>query len=127
MTEGQFLPGPLLVLSKPGANFPFEMLVPWPCCSLGPRPPKDTLLTEQIAEESESSEQISYKTNVLTTVKSSSNAVMLVLYVRLCVCAQSCQTLCDPMGYSPPGSFAHGIFQARILEWAAISYSRGSS
>ena len=30
--------------------------------------------------------------------------------------SQSCQTLCDPMGYSPPGSCVHGIIQARILE-----------
>ena len=35
-------------------------------------------------------------------------------------------TLCDPMDYSPPGSSVHGIFQARILEWVAISSSRGS-
>ena len=41
--------------------------------------------------------------------------------------AQSCLTLCDPMDSSPPGSTIHGIFQARILEWAAISFSRGSS
>ena len=34
---------------------------------------------------------------------------------------------CDPMDCSPPGSFVHGIFQARILEWFAISFSRGSS
>ena len=36
-------------------------------------------------------------------------------------------TLCNPMEYSPPGSSAHGIFQARILEWVAIPFSRGSS
>ena len=36
-------------------------------------------------------------------------------------------TLCDPMDYSPPGSSVHGIFQARILEWVAISSSRESS
>ena len=41
--------------------------------------------------------------------------------------AQSCPTLCDPMDGSLPGSAVHGIFQARILEWAAISFSRGSS
>jgi len=41
--------------------------------------------------------------------------------------AQSCPTLCDPMDSSLPGSAFHGIFQARILEWAAISFSRGSS
>ena len=37
---------------------------------------------------------------------------------------QSCPTLCDPMDYSPPGSSVRGIFQARILEWVAISFSR---
>ena len=41
--------------------------------------------------------------------------------------AQSCPTLCDPMDCSPPGSSVHGIFQARILEWVAISFSRGFS
>ena len=40
---------------------------------------------------------------------------------------QSCLTLCDPMDSSLPGSFVHGIFQARVLEWGAISFSRGSS
>ena len=37
---------------------------------------------------------------------------------------QSCPTLCDPMDCSPPGSSVHGIFQARILEWVAIAFSR---
>ena len=37
---------------------------------------------------------------------------------------QSCPTLCDPMDYSPPGFSIHRIFQARILEWVAISFSR---
>ena len=40
---------------------------------------------------------------------------------------QSCPTLLDPKDYSPPGSSIHGIFQARILEWIAISFCRGSS
>ena len=35
--------------------------------------------------------------------------------------AQSCLTLCDPMDCSLPGSSTHGIFQARVLEWVAIS------
>ena len=35
--------------------------------------------------------------------------------------------LCDPTGCSPPGSSVHGILQARILEWAAVSFSRGLS
>ena len=38
--------------------------------------------------------------------------------------AQSCPTLCDPVDYSPTGSSVHGILQARILEWIAISFSR---
>ena len=41
--------------------------------------------------------------------------------------AQSCPTLCDLMDCSPPGSSVHEIFQARILEWVSISFSRGSS
>ena len=47
----------------------------------------------------------------------------------VCVCsvAQSPLTLCNPMDYSLPGSSVHGILQARILEWVAISFSRGLS
>ena len=41
--------------------------------------------------------------------------------------AQWCPTLCDPMDCSPPGSSIHGILQARVLEWVAICFSRGSS
>ena len=37
--------------------------------------------------------------------------------------AQSCPTLCNPMDCSLPGSSVHGIFQARVLEWVAISFS----
>ena len=40
---------------------------------------------------------------------------------------QSCPTLCDLMDCSLPGSSVHGIFQARILEWVSIAFSRGSS
>ena len=41
--------------------------------------------------------------------------------------AQLFPTLCDPVDCSPPCSSVHGIFQARVLEWVAISFSRGSS
>ena len=41
--------------------------------------------------------------------------------------AQLCPTLCNPVDCSPPGSSVHGILQARVLEWVAISFSRGSS
>ena len=54
------------------------------------------------------------------------NHSSLVWKKDVSVC-QSCQTLCDPMDCSPPGSSVHGISQARILEWVAISFSRGSS
>ena len=49
--------------------------------------------------------------------------------VCVCVCARSLSRvqLCDPMDCSPPGSSVHGIFQARTLEWAVISSSRGFS
>ena len=40
---------------------------------------------------------------------------------------QLCPTLCDPMDCNLPGSSVHEIFQARMLEWVAISFSRGSS
>ena len=46
--------------------------------------------------------------------------------VRVLV-AQLCPTLCDPVDYSSPDSSVHGILQARILEWVAIPFSRGSS
>ena len=38
--------------------------------------------------------------------------------------SQSCPTLSDPMDCSPPGSSVHGIFQARVLEWGAIAFSK---
>ena len=53
------------------------------------------------------------------------------LCVRVCVCVCVCVcfflTLCDPMDYNLPGFCVYGIFQAQILEWVAISYSRGCS
>ena len=48
------------------------------------------------------------------------------LYVKV-LAAQLCLTLCDPMDYTLPGSFVHGILQATILRWVAIPFSRGSS
>ena len=55
--------------------------------------------------------------------------ITLASFVCVCVCvcvcvysdAQSCPTLCEPMDCSPPGSSVHGILQARMLEWVAIS------
>ena len=45
----------------------------------------------------------------------------------MCLVAQLCLTLCNPMDCSPSGSLVHGILQARILEWVAMPSSRGSS
>ena len=47
--------------------------------------------------------------------------------VHVCFITQACLTLCNPLDYSPPGFSVHGILQARILEWVAIPFSRGSS
>ena len=49
---------------------------------------------------------------------------MNCMFVFILVYSQSCPTLYDPMDCSPPGSSAHGILQARILEWVGISFSR---
>ena len=62
------------------------------------------------------------------------NVMYLLTYVCVCVCTRAraysvihlCLTLCNPMNSSPPGSSVHGILQARILEWVAISSSRAS-
>ena len=53
---------------------------------------------------------------------------ILNLHNVLCVCSvvQLCLTFCDPMNRNLPGSFVHEILQAGILEWMAISSSRGS-
>ena len=70
----------------------------------------------------------------LTTVRSKEklgSQKLFLLCVCMCVCGcvlvtQLYQTLCDSMGYSPPGSSLHGILQARILEWITIPFSKGS-
>ena len=56
----------------------------------------------------------------------------IVIKHQQVVCAESvlrqlCLTLCNPMGYRLPGSSVQGILQARIPEWFAIPFSRGSS
>ena len=58
------------------------------------------------------------------------NETSIMFYVNCggcCLVSRLCLTLCNPLGYSPPGSSVHGISQARILEWGVISSSRGSS
>ena len=50
-----------------------------------------------------------------------------ILHCCCCLVAKSSSTLCDPVDCSPPDSSVHGISQARILEWVATSFFRGSS
>ena len=49
------------------------------------------------------------------------------VYILVCPLSLSHALLCDSINCSPPGSSIHGILQARILEWVAISFSKGSS
>ena len=53
--------------------------------------------------------------------------IQIVVMVKWSEVAQSCLTLCNPVDCSLPGSSIHGTLQARILQWVAISFSRGSS
>ena len=53
--------------------------------------------------------------------------VSQVISIIFLLVPQMCPTICDPVDCSPPGSSVHGIFQARVLEWVAISFSRESS
>ena len=56
--------------------------------------------------------------------------LLLAHYISVVVgvlVTQSCPTLCDPVDCSPPGSFVHGILQARVLEWVAMPSSWASS
>ena len=54
-------------------------------------------------------------------------SIIVLLLIRKERKVQSCLTLCNHMDCSLPGSSVHGIFQARVLEWVAISFCRGSS
>ena len=57
-------------------------------------------------------------------LQNGSSAFCCHLTKLYCVCVQPYLTLCDPMDYSPPSSSVHEIFLTRILEWAAISFSK---
>ena len=63
-----------------------------------------------------------------TCLDPNTTRVLSLCSVTYCLCrsevAQSCSTLCDPMDCNLLGSSVHGIFQARVLEWVAISFSK---
>ena len=67
------------------------------------------------------------KTKLLSYLGKVLISMALILFTIGVLVSQSCPTLCNPMNHSPPGSSVHGILQARILEWVAISLSRGSA
>ena len=58
------------------------------------------------------------------TLKTLNTLMKKVVYVLV---TQLCLTLCDLMDYNPLGSSVHGVLQARVLEWVAVLFSRGSS
>ena len=69
---------------------------------------------------------VCFKTTSLTLWHASSSPQAYVRHSSV-LATQSYPTLCNIMDCNPPGSSVHGILQARILEWVAISSSRGSS
>ena len=70
---------------------------------------------------------IGYVIYWVLTMSQLPSKVILCTFLVGCLVAQLCLTLCNPMDCSPPGSSVHGILQARILEWVAMPFSRGSS
>ena len=63
----------------------------------------------------------------LTSIFNWLTFTFLLILMLQCMCAQLHLTLCDHRDCSPPGSSAHEIFLARILEWVAVFFPRGSS
>ena len=70
---------------------------------------------------------VSHQCLYLTKRNYDNSVIFLFVYYCVCVCAESCPALCNSVDDSLLGSSVHGIFQARILDWLAISYSRVSS
>ena len=70
---------------------------------------------------------LKYFSRVLASFRLFGHASPMSLRVVVALAAQSYPTLRDTMDCSPPGSSVHGILQARIPEWVAIPFSRGSS
>ena len=69
-----------------------------------------------------------WKTTLCFHIRQTLNVRLSFIFLTcVCVLIQSCLPLCDPMDCSPPGSSIHGILQARILEWVAIPFTKGSS
>ena len=80
--------------------------------------------TEQLLREQGRREWTKARTQVCRAGRG--HSLLGVVKVQMSV-AQLCPTLCDPTDCSPPGSPDHGVLQARVLEWAAMPFSRASS
>ena len=68
--------------------------------------------------------------DLFLSIPKKKNKIYVLRFLCMSICclvAESCLILCDPMDCSSQGSSVHGITQTRILEWVAISFSRGSS
>ena len=68
-----------------------------------------------------------FKGGISATLRTVSSTLQGESESRSVVYDSSCPPLCDPMDCSRPGSPVHGILQARILDWVAVPFSRGSS
>ena len=71
--------------------------------------------------------QLTWRIWVLQSLTINQSSHMVSQNGCCCLVAKSCLTLCNPMDCSLPGSYVHGILQARVLEWVSISSSWGSS
>ena len=127
----------LRLAQTPGSHQLFLWSPIW-CQTLSPSPASD-----HIAEDAPDwcGAEAKWKLSVLQHWNCSSPAKSGKEYIKAVYChpayltyirsesevAQSCPTLFDPTDCSLPGSSLHGILQARVLEWVAISFSRGSS
>ena len=91
-------------------------------CSLNEtRWPRQCMILDWVLEQKMNSSEKTGKIQL----RSAMNSFVWILFVSSC-CAQLCQALYDPMDCSLPGSSVPGILQARILEWVANPFSRGS-
>ena len=107
----------------------YGVLAPWP--GIEPKPPalEGRVLTNHWTTQEDPQQRIFDGVNVernptfLSTRTQSQDEIVCVRVKLL----QSSSTLCNTVDCSPPGSSAHGILQARILEWVAISFPRGYS
>ena len=117
--QADFLP-----LSHLGSPFSWHLLLIWCLTNSRSGTPVYQLLTFLQAASALAACDLGFwdRGNILDIIQA-----MVFLYIIAMLVAQSCPTLCDTMGCSPPGSSLQGILQARTLEWVATPFYRGSS